>query len=43
MCGGSIKVMETHIYLGKVDKPIPRLDLIRYLEDEQAAFTERLR
>jgi hypothetical protein len=40
--GARCKTLESHIYLGKVENPIPRLDLIRYLEDERDAFTKRL-
>jgi len=41
--GLTVQTLELHFYLGRVEKPIPRLDLMRYLEDESAAFTNRLR
>jgi hypothetical protein len=40
--GARCKTLESHLYLGKVENPIPRLDLVRYLQDERDAFTKRL-
>jgi len=38
--GARCKTLESH--LDQAEKPIPRLDLVRYLQDERDAFTKRL-